>query len=212
MCDNTAVGIIKQLVLKDIRYMFRVKSAFFSPIVFSLITSFVISFSVPQDVLKTHAFPIMWIVFIFSSVFPAVELMRYEGEGGVLEGILSSPLKKEFIFISKFLSTFFVFLITGISLFFIFFFFANFSPSFHTLLSFFLASLGVSSISVLFASFYMKDTLRIPIYVILFPLYIPVVISAVEISQGNLSAFKIILGFDIVNFFLSFALFDVYFD
>jgi len=206
------MDVIRELILKDIKYLFRVKSSLLSPIIFSFIASFVISLSVPQDVLKEYAFPIMWIVFIFASVFPSLELMRYEVESGILEGLMSSSLKKEFFFLSKFISALIMYIITGISLFFVFFFFANFSPSFYALLSFFLSAIGVSSLSVLFASLYTKDFLKIPIYVVLFPFYIPLIISAIEITRENFSAFKLIFGFDIINFSLAFALFDISFE
>lgn len=200
---------ILQLLKKDFLFITREKYSFFVPFIFGFSSAVFLSFGLPYEVLSSHSYSIFWIVLLFSSVFPAQELMKYEEREEVILGILNSPVRKEVFFISKFFAVFFIFISVGTALFLFFVFFANMNLSLYAFLSFVLGGIGIVSLSVVFSSFFVKENINIPILIFLFPFFIPVIVGAISFSDGAFSSLKIILGFDLTNFFLSLALFDL---
>ncbi len=191
------------LFKKDILFLFREKISFFVPIVFGFVCSIFLSFAIPGN---QNSIAIMWVVLIFSSFFPAVEIMRIETEEGAIDGLINSPVDNGIIFISKFLTMYFLFLILSLILLFLFVFFANLNFSLKLVFGFFVSGFGISSLSVLFSSFLVDENVKIPIYILLLPLFIPPVVSS---SIGSSDWIKISFGFSVINFLFSFALFEV---
>jgi len=195
--------LIVLLFKKDILFLFREKISIFVPIVFGFICSIFLSFAIPGN---QNSITVMWVVLIFSSFFPAIEIMRIETEEGAIDGLINSPVDNGIIFISKFVTMYFLFLILTLILFFLFVFFANLNFSLKLVFGFFISGLGISSLSVLFSSFLVGENIKIPIYILLLPLFIPPVISS---SIGSSDWIKISFGFSVINFLFSFALFEV---
>lgn len=191
---------------KDFRILIRERSLFVFPIVFALICTVLFSMVLPKNIVSVNRYELLWIVFLFISVFPSLDFIMYERD---FIGHFSALRLGTVFFLSKFLLVLFTTWIFGIFIFFMFFFFLNFIPSSFMFLSFFLSAFGMSSLSVLFSLYVVKGDMGLPIYILLFPLYIPLVISAVELGYGNLSALKILIGFNVINFSLSFALFEL---
>jgi hypothetical protein len=89
---------------------------------------------------------------------------------------------------------------------FLFVFFSNLNFSLKLVFSFLISGIGICSLSVLFSSFIVGENIKIPIYILLLPLFIPPVVSS---SLGSSDWIKISFGFSVINFLFSFALFDV---
>ncbi len=198
------LGKLFAFLQKDLKILFRDIFFFVFSLVFALVCTVLFSMILPR--VSDNRFELLWLVFLFVSVFPPIDLMRYEKE---IMGHLSMLRLGSVFFLSKFLLVLIIAWIFGFFVFFTFFFFLNFVPSLLMLLSFFISSFGICSLSILFSLSVIKGEFGFPVYIILFPLYIPVVISSVEFGYGNLSALKVLVGFDLINFSLSFALFDL---
>ncbi len=195
--------LVVLLFKKDILFLFREKISIFVPIVFGFICSIFLSFAIPGN---QNSITVTWVVLIFSSFFPAIEIMRIETEEGAIDGLINSPVDNGIIFISKFVTMYFLFLILTLILFFLFVFFANLNFSLKLVFGFLISGLGISSLSVLFSSFLVGENIKIPIYILLLPLFIPPVVSS---SVGSSDWMKISFGFSVINFLFSFALFEV---
>jgi ABC-type transport system involved in cytochrome c biogenesis permease component len=191
------------LFKKDILFLFREKISFFVPIVFGFVCSVFLSFAIPGN---QNSITIMWVVLIFSSFFSAIEIIRIETEEGAIDGLINSPVDNGVIFVSKFLTMYFLFLILSLILLLLFVFFANLNFSARLIFGLFISGIGICSLSVLFSSFIVGENIKIPIYILLLPLFIPPVVSS---SLGSSDWIKISFGFSIINFLFSFALFEV---
>lgn len=196
---------IVEFLKKDFKIFYRKKTVFVLPIVFSFVSAIAISFFVQRA-----SYELMWIVFLFASVYPQIEIMRSEFEDDVIESLITSPVSSGDIFISKFLFGFIFLSIVGFFTIIFFVFFTNLQVSTSLLFSFAISLVGIVSLSTLFSLFAVSEDISFPAYyVIVFPFYIPVIISSVKFVEGDSFALRLILGFDIINFFASYALFDI---
>ncbi len=206
---STLLNKLVAMITKDIKIAFREKTSFLFPLAFSLISTVLISFSLPTEIVSEHSFQILWIIFLFSGLIIPTEILRHESENGILEGILNSGVEKELIFISKFLICYIIMTAIGFFIIAMFTFFLNFKVSYSSVLIFQLSLIGVTSLSILFSVSYIRGNVGVPIYVILLPLYIPVIIGAQKFLEGDPNAIKLIISFDVLNFSISLLLFDI---
>lgn len=197
--------VVLDLLKKDLKILFRRKSPIIIPIVFSFVSVVVLSFFFQRG-----SYELMWIVLLFSSVFPQIEIMRYEFEEDVIESLVTSPLKSEVFFISKFLSGLIVILFISFFSLVFFVFFTNLELSIYLIVSIALSVWGMVSLSTLFSFFMFSSYMNLPTYyLIVFPFYIPLIVSAIRFVEGEYSALNLIVGFDLINFFAAFMLFDI---
>jgi len=201
------------IIWKDIITEFRTKELLAAMFVFALTILLIFNFSFSYYIEDVHEVTsgMLWISFIFAGVLGLSRSFALEKEGNAIMGLMLTPIDRSDIFIGKFLSnTFFVFF-TQIILLPIFIIFFNIELSvrlFELVLVFLLGSIGFVSIGTLFSAISINTKLReVLLPILIFPVIIPVVVSAVKLSNTILSgesiitssgSLKLIIAFDII--------------
>ncbi len=197
--------IVFELVKKDLKVLFRRKSPIFIPIAFSFVSVVIISFFFQKG-----SYELLWIILLFSSVFPQIEVMRYEFEDDVVDTLINSPLKSEIFFISKFLTGFIIVCLVSFFSLIFFIFFTNLEVSGFLIFSVVLSIVGMVSLSTLFSFLMFSLSMNIPLYyIIVFPFYIPLIVSSIRFVEGEYHVLKLVISFDLINFFAAYMLFDM---
>ena len=188
---------------KDIRWAFGEGGVVLIPLSFSFAVAIFISFVLSPSQAQKISWQVFWIPFFFSSVFPPLKFAEIEDEK--LPTLLPA-LGNEKIFFAKFLSNLVLTLIICIANLLLFVFFLSLKLDQMKILSLALAVFGMSSASTLFSFLLKKDII---LAIVLLPLLTPLFISAVSLGEGKNAFLKILVGFDIISFSLSWILFDV---
>ena len=174
------------LVWKDILLELRSRDIIVSVLVFAFLVVVVFNFALnvtPQEV--TELAPgVLWVAFAFAGTLAMNRAFVLEKEQGGLEGLLLSPVSRDAIFLGKALASFLFMLIVEAVLLPVFAILFNFSAfSFTLILTIVLATLGFTTVGTLFSAIAVQTRSReIMLPVLFFPIILPVIIAAVEIS------------------------------
>lgn len=201
------------IVKKDIITELRTKELFTSMLLFALliIVVFNFAFGFSVEILSLAAPAMLWIAFTFAGILGLSRSFALEKEGNAIIGMLLTPTDRSIIYAGKMISnTIFVFIVGIITvLMFILFFNYSFLSTLLPLLPImFLGSIGFVSVGTLFSAMAINTKLReVLLPILLFPIIIPVIVSAVKLStqvlDGNSifdasSSLKLLLAFDII--------------
>jgi len=201
------------IVKKDIITELRTKELFTSMLLFALliIVVFNFAFGFSVEILSLAAPAMLWIAFTFAGILGLSRSFALEKEGNAIIGMLLTPTDRSIIYAGKMISnTIFVFIVGIITvLMFILFFNYSFLSTLIPLLPIiFLGSIGFVSVGTLFSAMAINTKLReVLLPILLFPIIIPVIVSAVKLStqvlDGNSifdasSSLKLLLAFDII--------------
>lgn len=197
--------ILWELIRKDLLILSRKRAPIILPVIFSFISAVILSFF-----LQNGSYELMWIVFLFSSIFPQIEIMKHEFEDKIVDTLKIYPLRSEIFFLSKFFVGLIFLLFVGFCTTAFFVFFTNLGVSFDFFVSFCLAVFGINSVSTLFSFYAVSDELSLPAYyIIVSPFYVPVIVASVKFAEGDSFSLNIILSFDVINFLTAFSFFDI---
>lgn len=201
------------IVKKDIVTEFRTKELFTSMLTFALliIVIFNFAFGFSPEILNQAAPAMLWIAFTFAGVLGLSRSFALEKEGSAVLGLLLTPTDRSLIYFGKMISnTLFVF-ITGLILvpMFVVFFNYDFLGTLLPLIPIILlGSIGFVSVGTLFSAMALNTRLReVLLPILLFPVIIPVIVSAVKLSSLVLagesvfearSALQLLVAFDII--------------
>ena len=201
------------IVKKDIITELRTKELFTSMLLFALliIVVFNFAFGFSVEILSLAAPAMLWIAFVFAGILGLSRSFALEKEGNAIIGMLLTPTDRSIIYAGKMISnTIFVFIVGIITvLMFILFFNYSFLSTLIPLLPImFLGSIGFVSVGTLFSAMAINTKLReVLLPILLFPIIIPVIVSAVKLStqvlDGNSifdasSSLKLLVSFDII--------------
>jgi len=201
------------IVKKDIVTELRTKELFSSMLLFALliIVIFNFAFGFSVEILNLAAPAMLWIAFTFSGILGLSRSFALEKEGNAITGMLLTPTDRSIIYAGKMISnTIFVFIVGIITvLMFILFFNYAFAATLIPLIPIiFLGSVGFVSVGTLFSAMAINTKLReVLLPILLFPIIIPVIVSAVKLSgavlEGNsvytaASSLKLLVSFDII--------------
>lgn len=179
------------LVWKDILLELRSRDIVISVLVFGLLVAVVFHFALdvsPQRV--TELAPgILWVAFAFAAILAMNRAFVVEKEQGTLEGLLLSPISRDAIFFGKVMASFLFMLIVEGALLPVFAVLFSFTPfSFTLILTIVLGTLGFATVGTLFSAIAVQTRSReIMLPVLLFPITLPVIIGAVEVSAQAIS-------------------------
>jgi len=204
---------ILAIVRKDIVTEMRTKELFTSMLTFSLlvIVIFNFAFQFSAELVRLAAPAMLWITFTFAGVLGLSRSFALEKEGNAVLGLLLTPTDRSLIYFGKMISnTLFVFVV-GLVIVPMFVLFFNYSFM-DTLLPLipviFLGSLGFVSVGTLFSAMAVNTRLReVLLPILLFPIIIPLIVSAVRLSgqvldgksvTGASSALQLLVAFDII--------------
>ena len=201
------------IVKKDIVTELRTKELFTSMLLFAIliIVIFNFAFGFSVEILNLASPAMLWIAFTFAGILGLSRSFALEKEGNAILGVLLTPTDRSLIYAGKMISnTIFVFIVGLITvLMFILFFNYSFTSTLFPLIPvILLGSIGFVSVGTLFSAMALNTRLReVLLPILLFPIIIPVIVSAVKLSgealEGNSifmasSALKLLIAFDII--------------
>ena len=208
---------------KDLRIEFRSKEKIYSMILFSLLVMVIFNFAFEPgaEYIKDVAPGILWVAFIFAASLGLSRSFILEKEEDCMQGLMLSPLDRSGIYLGKVIGNFiFTMTIELISLpFFAVFFNLSLTAALPPLmLVIVLATFGFIAVGTLFSALSVGirgGDMILPL--LLFPMQVPVIISAVK-STGMIMAgsgiemysqwLKLLVAFDIIFFVASFVIFE----
>ncbi len=211
------------LVRKDLLIEFRSREILISMITFGAAITLLYAFSFrpsPESML-TFAPGLMWMVFLFVSVLALHRSHSLEKEFDAFSMILSAPVERSVLFISKYLSGFIFLVVAQMVLLPLFFLFLQLplpaNPA-QMVAVFLLVDLGISAAGSLLSGIVMRvrvNEMLLPL--ILFPMVTPLLISAVKSTASIMDSqpfnqwklwFQLIVSFVIVFSLIGYLFYD----
>jgi heme exporter protein B len=211
------------LVWKDLLAEFRTKEMLSSMLMFALIVVVVFNFTFdPGSRATKEAGPgILWVAFTFAGMLGLQRSLIHEVERGCLHGLMLAPVERGIIFLGKAIgNAIFIFLIElPTFLLFSIFFNIDFWKGLDKLaLIFFLGTIGFAAVGTLLSAISVNTRTReIMLPILLFPIEVPVILSAVNATAGALAGqnwsaisgwLKILVGFDLIFLLVCFVTFE----
>ncbi len=211
------------LVWKDLLIDFRRKDNLLSILLFSVVTLIIFQFALyeePKVFIQTLP-GVIWIVFLMSGVLGLSKSYLQETETGCMAGLLTSPVDRSVLFLSKMLASTIALLITQM-LFIplcLLWFEIEIKNWIHFVLILFFGTVGFSSLGTLLTA--MTATLRgkeMLLPILIFPLMVPSLLCVVRLtgflffgsnSEELWSWWKLLLIFDAVIFIFSILSFEL---
>ncbi len=212
---------ILAIVWKDVVAELRTKELFSSMFVFTLLLIVIFSFSFDLRVEKVAevAPGVLWVAFAFSGTLELNRSLSTEVEEARLDGLLLAPMERSTIYFGKMLGNLmFIAATEAVML-------PIFSAVFDLnllqpalLVTVCLGTLGFAAVGTLLSVMAANTRAReVMLPILLFPIVLPVVISAVKLTAGILdglpwasltSWLRLLIGFDVIFMALSYMTFD----
>jgi len=178
------------IVRKDLRVEWRSREPISSMLVFSLLVIFIFNFAMELEtnLRASLSSGVLWVTLVFAGTLGLNRSMAAEKDRGCLDGLLLAPVDRSAIYLGKALANLiFMLLVAAIVL-------PIFSVLYSTnlfhpgiLLVIVLGSLGYVAVGTLLSAMTAQTRTRdmlLPIF--LFPLVVPILISAVKATSGYL--------------------------
>lgn len=209
------------IVWKDVLAELRTKEMFSSMFVFALLllVIFNFSFELRVDKVAEVAPGVLWVTFTFAGTLGLNRSLSLEVEQGSLDGLLLAPMERSAIYFGKMLGN--LIFISAIEALMLPIFSALFDLNLirpALLLTIFLGTLGFATVGTLLSAMAVNTRAReVMLPVLLFPIILPVVISAVKATAGILDGLpladlahwlRFLIGFDIIFLVVSYMTFD----
>lgn len=223
MGRKARVGFLRQvfyIIAKDFRAEVRTKELFNSMFLFALLALVIFNFSFAGKMPVRILSGAMWVSFLFASVLGLNRSFVKEHEKGSIEGLLVIPCDRSVIYFGKLLGNLlFIFLVEVVSLPLISIFFSR-SEIFQKPLQLagilVLGSLAISSVGTILSAITVNTRTReLLLPILLFPLVLPVLIGAVEVTayifqpDGSINQWlRLITIYDIIFLLVPYLLFD----
>jgi heme exporter protein B len=213
-----AVGAV---VWKDLRAEFRSRELFSAMLVFSLLIILIFNFALELDVKTRQSVTagVLWATFAFAGTLGLNRSMAIEKDRGCLDGLLLAPVDRSAIYFGKVLSNL-VFMLTVeaivLPVYSALYSVNLFRPG--LLLVILLGSIGYVGVGTLLSTMAVQTRTRdVLLPILLFPIVIPVVLSAVKASNGFLTGaewseillpLNLLVAYDIIFIAVAFMVFD----
>jgi len=209
------------IVWKDCVAELRTKEMFSSMFVFALLLIVIFSFSFDLRVenVAEVAPGILWVTFAFAGTLELNRSLSSEMEEARLDGLLLAPMERSTIYFGKMLGNLLFMSATEVIMLPIFsalFDLNLIQPAF--LLTVFLGTAGFAAVGTLLSAMAANTRAReVMLPVLLFPIILPVVLSAVKLTAGILDGLpwaslahwlRLLFGFDVIFLIVSYLTFD----
>lgn len=209
------------VVWKDIAAEWRSREMFSAMLIFSLLVAFIFNFSLDLNpkIQRDITGGMLWVTFAFAGTLGLNRSMAIEKDRACLDGLLLAPVDRSAIYFGKVIGNLvFMFMVEIIvlPLFSIFYNVNLFNPG--LLLVVVLGSVGYVVVGTLIATMTVQTRTRdILLPILLFPVVLPVIASAVRAStfflQGQdldliLPNINILVVFDVIYIVLAYLVFD----
>lgn len=212
---------IHAIVWKDLSAELRSRELLSSMLVFALLVILIFNFALDLDIKirSTMTAGVLWATFAFAGTLGLNRSLALEKDRGCLDGLLLAPVDRSVIYFGKAISNLVFMLLVEAIVLPVYNFLYNVNL-FHWgfLVTLLLGSLGYVIVGTLLASMAVQTRTRdilLPIF--LFPVIIPVLISALKASNGFLQGLavadilpwiNILIVYDLIFAAISFVAFD----
>ena len=173
---------------KDIRIELRSREVVVSSLVFAVLVMVLFNFAlnVTPDTVDILAPGVLWVSFVFAGVLAMSRSFVVEKDKGTLDALLLCPVSWDSLYFGKMLALFVFMIVVELLLLPVFAILFDFSAFSGTLLSVIvLATLGFATLGTIFSSMAVNTRSReIMLPILFFPLVAPVIIGAVEVTNG----------------------------
>ena len=212
---------VSAVVWKDLQAEFRSRELFSAMLVFSLLIILIFNFALELDVKTRQSVTsgVLWATFAFAGTLGLNRSMAIEKDRGCMDGLLLAPVDRSAIYFGKVISNLAFMLIVEIivlPVYSILYGINLFQPG--LLLVILLGSIGYVGVGTLLSAMSVQTRTRdILLPILLFPVVIPVILSAVKASGGYLdglpfeeilSPLSLLIAYDIIFIAVAFMVFD----
>ena len=209
------------IIWKDLAAELRSRELLSAMLVFALVVILIFNFALELNVRERMNVTsgVLWVTFVFAGTLGLNRSMAVEKDRGCLDGLLLAPVDRSSIYFGKMAGNLvFMFIVEAIVLpvYSLLYNINLFQPG--LLIVIILGSIGYVAVGTLLASMAVQTRTRdILLPILLFPLVIPVLISAVKASSGYLQAadmseiwpsLNLLIVYDVIFIALSFMFFD----
>ncbi|MEW6716993.1 MAG: heme exporter protein CcmB [Chloroflexota bacterium] len=209
------------VVAKDLTAELHSRELFSAMLVFSLLIILVFNFALELNV-RTRAevtAGVLWVTFAFAGTLGLNRSLAMEKDRGCLDGLLLAPVERSAIYFGKTLGNFVFMLVVEIVVLPVYSVLYNtnlFQPA--LLLVILLGSIGYIAVGTLLATMAVQARTRdILLPILLFPVVIPVLLSAVKASSGFLQGLSfsdvrawlnLLIAYDVIFLAVAYMVFD----
>jgi len=210
------------IVVKDVAAELRTREMLSSMFVFSLLVILIFNFAfdLRAQNQKTLAPGVLWVAIAFAGMLGLSRSFIMEKDRGSIEGLLLTPVDRSAIYLGKMLGNVLFIVAVEIIILPIFVVLFNLSAGDLPLLVgvMILGTIGFAGVGTLFSAMAIHTRAReVLLPILLFPVIIPVMLSAVKLTAAILDRlpfadvqnwFSLLVAFDAIFMALSFMLFD----
>jgi heme exporter protein B len=215
-------GAVLAVAWKDLAAELRSRELLMAMLIFALLVILIFNFSLQLDrgTRESVTAGVLWATFAFAGTLGLNRSMAIEKDRGCLDGLLLAPVDRSAIYFGKALSNLTFMLIVEAIVLPVYFILYNpknfFNPGFLGVIL--LGSIGYVAVGTLLATMAVQARTRdVLLPILLFPLVIPVLVSAVQASMGFLSEWpldeiipwlNLLLVYDVIFITAAFLFFD----
>jgi len=215
------IRAVSAVVWKDLQAEFRSRELYSAMLVFSLLIILIFNFALELDVKTRQSVTsgVLWATFAFAGTLGLNRSMAIEKDRGCMDGLLLAPVDRSAIYFGKVISNLAFMLIVEIivlPVYSVLYGINLFQPG--LLLVILLGSIGYVGVGTLLSAMSVQTRTRdILLPILLFPVVIPVILSAVKASGGYLegldfseilSPLSLLITYDIIFISVAFMVFD----
>ncbi len=219
--EGNFIKAVGAVVWKDLQAEFRSRELFSAMLVFSLLIILIFNFALELDIKTRQSVTagVLWATFAFAGTLGLNRSMAIEKDRGCLDGLLLAPVDRSAIFFGKFISNLVFMLSVEVIVLPVYSVLYNtnlFQPG--LILVILLGSIGYTAVGTLISAMSVQTRTRdILLPILLFPVAIAVLLSAVKASSGFIEgvpyeeiAFPInlLITYDVVFIAVAFMTFD----
>jgi heme exporter protein B len=201
--------VVAQIVSKDLAVEWRSRQLFASMLVFALLVILVFNFALELDARARSELSagVLWATFAFAGTLGLNRSMAIEKDGQALDGLLLAPVDRSAIYFGKVLGTTLFILLVALFTLPVYGLLYNVNLfNGGVLLVLLLGAWGYSSIGTLLAAMAMQARSReVLLPVLLFPLLMPVLVSAVRASSYFLEGLELEYIWPSLNLLFAYA-------
>ena len=219
--EGNFIKAVGAVLWKDLQAEFRSRELFSAMLVFSLLIILIFNFALELDIKTRQSVTagVLWATFAFAGTLGLNRSMAIEKDRGCLDGLLLAPVDRSAIFFGKFISNLVFMLSVEVIVLPVYSVLYNtnlFQPG--LILVILLGSIGYTAVGTLISAMSVQTRTRdILLPILLFPVAIAVLLSAVKASSGFIEgvpyeeiAFPInlLITYDVVFIAVAFMTFD----
>jgi heme exporter protein B len=220
--EENYFGAVLAIAWKDLAAELRSRELLSAMLIFALLVILIFNFALQLDrgTRESVTAGVLWATFAFAGTLGLNRSMAIEKDRGCLDGLLLAPVDRSAIYFGKVLSNLAFMLIVEAIVLPVYFILYNpknfFNPGFLGVIL--LGSIGYVAVGTLLSTMAVQTRTRdVLLPILLFPLVIPVLVSAVQASMGFLSGWpleeilpwlNLLLVYDVIFVTAAFLFFD----